>query len=114
MNPETLVTLLADPSRADALPRSALPDALADVERLRAVLWSRLTRPDANTSRPVSDIEKASKDKLLTVDEAAERLGVTARWLYRKADSLPFTRKLGARTLRFSERGLEAHVRRKR
>lgn len=46
-------------------------------------------------------------DKLLTVNEAAELLGVSRRWVYRKAGKLPFTRKLSSGTLRFSEKGLE-------
>ena len=45
-------------------------------------------------------------DRLLTVQEAAQRLAVTPRWLYRHAGDLPFTVRLG-RLLRFSERGLD-------
>jgi len=49
-------------------------------------------------------------DRLLLVEVAATRLGVTPAWLYRHAKELPFTRKVGGRTLRFSERGLERWV----
>lgn len=45
-------------------------------------------------------------DRLLTVKEAGEILGVEDRWLYDRSDALPFARKLAPRTLRFSERGL--------
>jgi excisionase family DNA binding protein len=45
--------------------------------------------------------------ELLTVDEAAERLGVATTWLYRHAGKLPFTRKLSHKALRFDSKGLE-------
>jgi len=46
-------------------------------------------------------------DQLLTVREAAKRLGVSTRYVYGHADDYPFARRLGPKTLRFSERGLE-------
>lgn len=45
--------------------------------------------------------------KYLTTREAAARLSVTPRWLYRHADTLPFAHRLGAKTLRFDEAALE-------
>jgi excisionase family DNA binding protein len=47
-------------------------------------------------------------DRLLTVDEAAEQLTVSRKWLYRHAKTLPFTKRLSAKTIRFSERGLRS------
>jgi len=45
-------------------------------------------------------------DTLLTVQEAAKRLGVKIRWLYARKN-LPFVVKLPtSRAVRFSERGL--------
>ena len=46
-------------------------------------------------------------DRLLTSEDAAMRLGVSRRYTYTHADTYPFTRRLGPKTLRFSERGLE-------
>ena len=46
-------------------------------------------------------------DRLLTVEEAAGVLAVERTWLYRHADTLPFTRKLSPGTLRFSSNGLQ-------
>ena len=51
-----------------------------------------------------------TEDQLLTVDEAAKILGVDRTWLYRHADTLPFTRRLTAGTLRFSSAGLQRWV----
>lgn len=49
-------------------------------------------------------------DKLLTPDEAAEILGMSVKWLYRNARKLPFTRKLGRKTLRFSHLGIQKYL----
>jgi len=45
-----------------------------------------------------------SHDHLLTTHEAVAKLGISADWLYRRADKLPFTARLGPRLLRFSAR----------
>ena len=97
MNADILTTLLSDPTRADSLPQEEVPELLGQVERLRAVLWTKLTRPESKGNSSSAKIERASGDKLLTVKEAAKLLGVNDRWMYRKADSQPFTRRLGER-----------------
>jgi len=48
----------------------------------------------------------ASTDHLLTAKEAAGVLHVTPRWLYRHAGQLPFTRRLGPKTMRFDADGV--------
>jgi predicted DNA-binding transcriptional regulator AlpA len=45
-------------------------------------------------------------DRMLNAAEAAGLLCVAPRWLYRHAGSLPFTRRIGRKALRFSEQGL--------
>ncbi len=50
------------------------------------------------------------EDRLLTVDDAATSLGVSADWLYRNARKLPFSRKLGRKILRFSSRGIQKYL----
>jgi predicted DNA-binding transcriptional regulator AlpA len=47
-----------------------------------------------------------SEDDLLTIDEAAAKLRVSPRWLYRHAKTLPFSRKLSRKVLRFSRTGI--------
>ena len=49
---------------------------------------------------------KESEDRLLDAGEAAMVLSVSEDWLYRNARKLPFTRKLGPKMLRFSQRGI--------
>ena len=102
-----LATLAADPDRIEDVDRSKVPELLSVVEGLRARLWGRMMEPPTPNGHPLSDMEKASGDRLLDVHEASERMGLTTKQLYRRSDSLPFTRKLGPRTLRFSEKGLE-------
>ncbi len=50
---------------------------------------------------------------LLTAREAAQVLHVAPRWLYRHAGALPFTRRLGPKTVRFDPDGLARWVARR-
>jgi predicted DNA-binding transcriptional regulator AlpA len=49
-------------------------------------------------------------ERLLPVEEAAQKFGVKADWLYRHHKELPFTVRCG-RLLRFSELGMEEFIR---
>jgi excisionase family DNA binding protein len=55
----------------------------------------------------------ARRDRLLGVEEAAAKLGVTTDWLYRHHKELPFTLRHGRR-VRFSELGIEQYIRKRR
>ena len=50
------------------------------------------------------------KDRLLTAQESAQMLAVSPEWLYRNANKLPFTHRLGPKVLRFSQRGIERWI----
>ena len=76
------------PGSSVTLPRDALLQAI-----------------NGNGAAPTPEPEQS--DRLLTVSEAAKRLGVSTRYVYGHADGYPFARRLGPKTLRFSERGLE-------
>jgi excisionase family DNA binding protein len=98
-------------NRADAigaLVAGATPDELPV---LAGELARALAAVLALVAAPVAPLTAASLpvavDTLLTVEQAAERLGVAPSWLYRHARQLPFTRKLGHRTLRFDVRALD-------
>ena len=62
-------------------------------------------------SKEPGDIEVV--DKMLRVPDVAERLGVEPRYVYDHSAEWPFLRRLG-RSLRFSERGLERWLERRR
>lgn len=99
----TLATLAADPERIADVPPERVPELVGKAEALRAALWARLH--DAHPPAPVES-STSNPDRLLTAKEAADVLGVNDRWLYRKADELPFTRRLSRKALRFSGREL--------
>lgn len=100
----------ADSLRAlvDAAEPGELPALAGDLARALAAVLARTVAP-ATPVAPSAPPEGA--DTLLSVQQAAERLGVARSWLYRHAKALPFTRKLGHRTLRFDARGLERWAR---
>lgn len=82
-----------------------LPALAAELARALGAVLARATAVPATIPRESTSEGKAGR--LLTVDQAAERLAVAPSWLYRHAKSLPFTKKLGHRTLRFEAVGLE-------
>ena len=94
-------TLLADSSRLAALTPEQERSLVASV---RAVVGEE--QPPRPALALVSTAPAWSEDDLLTIDEAAARLRVSPRWLYRHAKTLPFSRKLSRKVLRFSRAGL--------
>jgi predicted DNA-binding transcriptional regulator AlpA len=100
-----LAALAADPGRVADVEPAAIPVLIGEAEALKAALWARLQTPPAPA--PTATNGKGP-DKLLKAEEVAERLGLKdRRAVYRRADSWPFTRRLGDGTLRFSERGMD-------
>ena len=96
-----LRTLLAGLSKLDAL---APEQERALVATLRAIVGE--PQPHRPTTDPASTAPAWSADNLLTIDEAAAMLRVSPRWLYRHATTLPFSRKLSRKVLRFSRAGI--------
>jgi predicted DNA-binding transcriptional regulator AlpA len=99
--------LLADPAALPGVPRGSIPGLLAVVEYLKASLWSRLVA--AADSTPAGELSD-DRDGLLTATEAAALLGMSRHWLYKNAARLPFTRRVGPRTVRFSAVGLRQYI----
>ncbi|MGA3090565.1 MAG: hypothetical protein ABSD75_18285 [Terriglobales bacterium] len=85
---------------AQTLPATALPELLGDLEQIRVTALARLTAPAPVGSAP---------DTLLNVAEAAERLGMSAGYLYRHHADFPFTRRIG-RSLLFSSAGIQTYL----
>lgn len=84
----------------DAIPREHIAAAIVRLAA-RAMAPVELTTPTAPAG------------KLLTPDEAAARLGVSRRWIYRHAKTLGAVR-LSRRQLRVPEAGVERLLARKR
>ena len=89
---------------ARTLPAALLPTLLGELEQIRWTAMARLSSPE--THQPQSD-------KLLDINEAASRLGVSTGYLYRHARGFPFTRRIG-RKLLFSSLGINAYLRQRR
>lgn len=100
----TIDEVASDPARAQGL-APEVRQALT----LRALAALAALAVTSGTTGPPPAAEDG-EDRLLDVDEAAARLGVSSDWLYRRAARLPFTVRLG-RTLRFSVRGLDRFIR---
>jgi predicted DNA-binding transcriptional regulator AlpA len=81
-----------------------LPRLLGELEEIKATALARLTAPTLPTQPP---------DKLLNVDEAALRLGMSRQYLYNHHKRFAFTRPIG-RSLRFSSQGIEHFIRQQR
>jgi predicted DNA-binding transcriptional regulator AlpA len=77
-----------------------------DIPALLMALAARLME------RPAVNLIPANPaDKLLTISEASRKLGMSQDYLYRKATNLPFTVRVGRRSLRFSEQGMDRWIR---
>jgi len=99
--------LLEGPDRITSIPAQNIPGILGELEALRVRLLVRLITHSVAATLAVEPDEKSQPtDRLLKPAEAAALLKVTTRWLYRHHRSLPFTRKLSRRLLRFDEGGL--------
>ena len=92
-----LAALLADPA---SLPVADIPAAIGELERVKAILWARLSAGPCPPERNGN-----GADRLRTAEQVSERTALSVAWLYRHADRLPFTRRIGRKVL-FSEAGL--------
>jgi excisionase family DNA binding protein len=87
------------------------PERIAEVtpELARVMLAQIVTLQAPLLARALGTGAGREPDELLTVDMAAQRLGLSEAWLYRHASTLPFTVHVG-RQVRFSARRLEAYI----
>jgi predicted DNA-binding transcriptional regulator AlpA len=101
-----------DVSLVASVPTAAVPALVAQaaaeqsrIAALQSALAARLLAEGTSVS--------TTTEKLLNIHEAADLLGLSVDWLYRRAKGLPFTRKVG-RALPFDRVGLDAWVRARR
>jgi predicted DNA-binding transcriptional regulator AlpA len=99
--------LVTNPSMASEVPTHRIPALVAELaseqatlSALQGMLTARLL---ASQDTPVT---AESADRLLTAEQVAAILGVTKRWVERRARRLPFARRLSAHAVRYSESGL--------
>jgi excisionase family DNA binding protein len=94
---------IGDVDALDAVPIEQVPALIAGLAAAQGQLAARLLA--RNDAARVAD----PSDRLLTVEQAAGRIGMSSDWLYRNARRLPFTRRAG-RSLRFSEKGVDRWI----
>ena len=76
---------------------------------LRTVL-SMVQELETNGSRP----QQEKPDRMLTAADVATRMGFSRRWVYQHVRSLPFATKYPTGAVRFSEKGLESWLARRK
>jgi excisionase family DNA binding protein len=76
-------------------PREELPAIVGALAAAQAEALARLAAPLPAPVAPVGD----KPDANISVEEAARQLGMSDRWVYRKAKSLPFVRRIGRRVV---------------
>ena len=103
----TLADLVVDPALVANLSPDEAASALVALTALQAALAFRVNA-SRTTAKPDTP---AAGDRLLTAAEAAERAGVTPRWL--RGRRLPFIVRVSPRCVRYSEAGLEKWMRRR-
>jgi predicted DNA-binding transcriptional regulator AlpA len=93
---------------AQDFPREDIAPAIAQLAGLQTALAARLI-----VEKPTP--EKAEEiDDLITAEEACSILRMKKTWLYGHAKSLPFVRRISARSVRFSKRGIFAWLAKRR
>jgi hypothetical protein len=93
--------LLPDPME---IPAERIAAVITRLSSLQTALAARLIQIPIDLSR--RDPPPESEDVLLTTADAAKLLNVSEDWIYRRANRLPFARRLSRKALRFSKVGL--------
>ena len=100
-----LADLITEPGKVSDVPIEAIAKLRGQLSELDTMLLSRLLGAGGN-----GNVESREGDRLLTVTEAAGKLGKSKDALYRHANKFPFTVRDG-RQVRFSEKGIEKYIR---
>ena len=102
--PSSLDDLADDPAKAAALTLDAATALFTRAATVQSALLGRLVRGVHQQSAA------AETDETVSVKEAAHALGKSVDWMYRDADTLPFTVHVG-RSVRFSRLGVQRWLR---
>jgi predicted DNA-binding transcriptional regulator AlpA len=97
-----LFDVLRDPARLEQLDPCHIPALLTALSAVQASVAARLMAVAPESTG-------ADEDTLLDVEDAANRLGVSTDWLYRRTKELPFVVHVG-RHVRFSSKGIARYI----
>jgi predicted DNA-binding transcriptional regulator AlpA len=93
-----------------SIPVEQIPFALTAFAAWQSALAARLMA----TPAAIVETSIETEDRLLTVQECADRLRKSTKWVYRRTKTLPFARCLGPRSWVFSQKGLDKWLARQR
>jgi hypothetical protein len=79
-----LIDILKNPERVNEIPQAEIARLLGEMELLKDRLLSRSRAADGSRANPPEQSEQ-----LLTVEEAAQKLGCSKDWLYRQSKKVP-------------------------
>lgn len=103
MNRPDLSDVVKDPSRVSDLDPGQIPALIAQLSAVQASMAARLVTA-------AQDDDNEAENQLLTIEQAAARLGVSKDWLYRRTSKLQFVVRVG-RHVRFSSSGIDRYIR---
>lgn len=86
--------------------RDSCAALIGELEKMKALAYGKMWQREPGTIH--------QEDRMLEIDEAATKLGVTKDYLYRHAKTLPFTVRVAPRQLRFSLHGIGRYIQKKR
>ena len=87
------------------------PDLIAIGERFTAQVRLKMMQ---GLQPPLDQAHPLFEERLLTVNEASRKLGMTKDYLYRHADQFPFAIRVVPHQLRFSLQGIERYIRQRK
>ena len=106
----SLDAIASDPEVVAELPPEATVALLARCARVQSALIERqLTGLLIDRNGAAASHTDADGDRLLTIEQAAQRTGLSRGALYRRKD-LPFRVQVGPATVRFSSRGIDKWI----
>src|SRR5450759_4767480 len=92
-----------NPAKAAEVPLHQIPLVVAELTSEQATILAILGMLTTRLLVHPSPAAPETSDRLLTADEVAGALGVTKRWVQRRARRLPFARQLSEHAVRYSE-----------
>lgn len=87
------------------VPPAGIPAALSRLAAWQSQLAARLMAVPAPAPQPAT-----ADDEMLTTEEAAKLLRRAPSWIYRNAHKLPFVKRLSARSMLHSKKGVERYL----
>ena len=103
----SLDQIVADPKSVAYLPREVIAGLLLKVAAVESALATALLDPNNRVTNVLAPIDG---DRLLVVEEAAAKLGLTCDYLYRRKD-LPFRVSVAAGQAQVTVTGVVGEVR---